>query len=88
MTCDQKVEQGMILIVSVETGSFGLIFAIKILETHTPSCKKVVIGRKNFRNLVRKEYIKRQKKWFSFSDFLLSFNRIPFSLNYERSFFL
>ena len=43
------------------------------LDAHTPSCKKVVIGRKNFCNLVRKEYIKRQKKRFSFSDFLLFF---------------
>ena len=30
----------------------------------------------------------RTKKGFSFRDFLLSFNHIPFSLNYKSSFFL
>ena len=56
--------------------SFGKFFEIwKNFEVHLYYARRLDnIGRNNFCNLVRKKYIKRQKKGFSFSDFLLSFN--------------
>ena len=53
---------------------FYHLIELAIIKLYAPTCKNVVIGKKSFGNLERKKNITRQKKTFSFSDFLLSFN--------------
>ena len=58
---------------------------MKSWQAYTPSCKKVVIEGKNFCNLVRTEYIKRQKKIKEAEPLLLSFN-YSFLTNLQKFF--